>query len=107
MKFKVTDKILDYDGQAIKETEDQDLNWKRVIHTALNNSTRDEVLTAEIKEKCYQITTKVYKTNEPDLTVSEIAFVLERIGKIYTSPLIIGRSEEYFNKKTPEEEAKV
>ena len=105
MKIRILDKILNYEGRPIKESgasDSPDITWRSVIFTALNNFAQDEKPTGEIKTKCYQITKKVFDSNEPDLTVDQRALVLERIEKIYSSPLIIGRSKEFFEEAKEE-----
>lgn len=107
MKIKITDPILDYEDKPISLTDENGLPikpekylvWRTVVYQALNNPKRDETLTAEDSDKSYQITTKVYRNNEPDLTVSELGYILERIDKVYmNSPLIRGKAHEFFNK---------
>ncbi len=101
MKVLVTDKILDYEGNPLKDG-DRELTWRDVIFLSMNTQLKDEVLTSEQKEKCYQITTKAYQGNEVDYTIDQVAYILERIKKIY-NPLIVGRSEEYFDKDKTKE----
>lgn len=97
MKYKITDKVLDYSGKPLKEGEN-DLDWREVIRTALNSQDAQEKLTPDQQAKCYRITTTCYKANEVELTVEETAFIIERIRKFYR-PVVIGRAEEFFNKK--------
>jgi len=84
MKIKVNEKILNYENKPLKVSQgsEDDLTWQVVIFTALNNFAQDEKPTAEVKAQCYQITKKVYDSNEPDLTVGERSLIIERIEKI-------------------------
>jgi hypothetical protein len=102
MTINVTTQITDYEGKPVKETPAEDspvVTLRSVFFTALNNFTRDEMPTGEIKTQCYQITQKVFANKEVDLTVDQRALILERVRKIYTSPLICGRVEELLNEK--------
>lgn len=128
MKIKVTDIILDYEGKPAKSTnsaiifetlltklfdklsknesiikedlqvDSPNLIWREAIFVALNSMDQQEQMTTEQKTKSYQIITKAYATNEPDFTVEERAYIIERIGKFY-SPLVYGRAKEIFEEK--------
>ncbi len=98
MKVLVTNKILDYENKPLKEG-DRELIWRDIIFLSMNTQLKDEILTSEQKQKCYQITTKAYQDNEADYTVEQVAYILERVKKIY-NPLVVGRAEEYFNKNS-------
>ena len=103
MKVKITEPILNYSVEPLLDRDekgkDVPLTWRALVFTALNSPARDEVLTAEQKNQAYQITTKVYASSEPDLTVGERAYILERINKIIQSPLACGRAKEFFEEK--------
>src|SRR3990167_1468751 len=106
MKLKVTEKILDYDNKPVVNLDQEgkpngNLTWRDVIFVALNSMDQQEQMTAEQKAKSYQIVTKAYQTNEPDFTVEERAYIIERIGKFY-SPLVYGRAREIFEEKKEE-----
>lgn len=109
MKIKVTDAILDYENKPIKERDSDgkeigDLTWRTVIDNALNSLGREEQpLASEQRTHAYQITMKIYAVDELDLTEKERVFVIDRIGKVYPSPLINGRAEEIFLEKKEEE----
>jgi hypothetical protein len=95
MKFNVKSEILDYDGKPVKENEKDNATWKKIIFNALNNILPDEKLTAEQKEKCYDLTARAYAREEVEYSVEEVAFILERVKRIYT-PLIVGRAIQFF-----------
>lgn len=103
MKINVLTEIKDYDGSLIpnptKEDKDAKLTWREVISQALNTPSREEILTGEQKAKMFQISNKIWSSKEPELTTTEVAFVIERVNKIYNNPLICGRVEEFLNKK--------
>jgi len=70
------------------------LTYRDVFNTALNSLAKDEVMTAQDKSKCYEITLKCFATNEPDFTTSQVEFIINRVENIYNLPLIIGRVRE-------------
>jgi len=123
MKIKLTEPILDYEGksfqqgtiiitasliQSIEKGQKEDilqklklllsapLTFRDVFFTALNSQEEGEKLTVEQKVQMYQITKKVFSGEEPDFTLKELAFIQERVEKIYILPLIVGRVKEVF-----------
>ena len=98
MKYKITDMVIDYNGKPLKEG-DKELDWRTVVHVALNSTaTTTDVLTNEQKAKCYGMTLNAFQNEEVEFTIEEVAFLMERIKKVY-KPVVIGRAEEFFNKK--------
>lgn len=98
MKFKVTEGILDYKNQPIKEGEEQ-VTYRGVFNMALNSFEQEEKPTSEEKAKCFQLTLKLFSNNEVDLSVDERALIKSRVEKIYNSPLIFGRVTEFLEKE--------
>ena len=103
MRIKIKEPVVNYKGESAKNDDGSEFLWRDVFFGALNSYAPNEVMRCEDKPKCYQICKKVYDSDEPDLTVTETAFVLERIKKIYP-PLTCGRAEELFNQ--PKEDKK-
>jgi hypothetical protein len=97
MKYDLRTKILSYDGKPLKESGEE-LTLSTVCLVALNNFSRDETPTAEVKSKCFQISCKISNTKEPDLTIPEVSLILERVDKVYSSPIVCGRVKEFFEK---------
>jgi len=98
MKYKVKETVLDYEKKPIKEGG-KDLTWQMVIHYALNSKIEGEsVLPKDKSLMCFSITKRAFEEKEPDFTIEETAFILSRISQTY-KPLVIGRAEEFFNKK--------
>ena len=97
--------ILSYKEKPIQTTdtndqgvpEERDLIIKDVFVTALNTIADNEVLTVEIKNKIFQLSTKMYKEDTVDLTVDDAAFIKTRVGKIYNA-LVYGRICEILDK---------
>jgi hypothetical protein len=96
MVLNVTEPILDYKNEPIKEGE-RNANWRDVIFNALNSQVPGENLTTDQKVKAYQVTKKTFNADTPEFSVEECAFILERIKAVYAMPLIIGRALELFD----------
>jgi hypothetical protein len=101
MRIKITDPVLDYAKEGAPkpvETPDGPLTFRAVFDQALNSSAPNEAIPAEKKSKQFALTLKLYASNEVDLTVDGAALVKERVGIIYTSPLVYGRVCELLDK---------
>lgn len=106
MRIKVTDPVLDYEGQPLKDENDKPIIWRNLINKALNNQiANDDVFTDEYKTEAYQISHKLYMSNEPKFTAQQTATIVKRLKGYYNSPLIFGQAEELFNGKKLVEEA--
>lgn len=89
MRINVTQTITGYEGEELKEGE-KAITYRAVFYQALNAQLPDETLTAEQKAQIYQLTTKLFKSNDVNIGVTEAALIKERVGKAY-GPLIYGR----------------
>lgn len=101
MKVKVTEKIKDYDWRELPQT------YRDVFISALNNTIdTKEVLTTEKKNQIYQLSKKLFTSDEVDLTVTERALILERAEKL-KSPLAYGRVKDLLEDSadTPSQES--
>lgn len=97
MKIKTKVEILNYESQKIIETENASpLTFFTVFVTSLNSVFNNEIMPAEMKGKIYQITKKLYASNEPDFTPDQIAVLKERVGKCF-SPMVYGRVCDLFD----------
>jgi len=106
MKINVTEKILNYEGNPIKEGEEgkeKDLTVRTAIAFALNALAREEIQTAEDKAKIYQLSTKLYSNNEPDFTLDDRKFIKDRAAKILPA-LWFGKLSELLEDPVKEEE---
>lgn len=108
MKLNVKQPILDYEGNPLMVNKTNpdgspvyDENKKMIqvaetlrsyLVTALNNIVQgeNETFTVEQKAKVYALTTKIYKSKEVNLTVDDLAFIKDRVGKVYGA-LVYGR----------------
>lgn len=98
MKVKVTEVIKNYDGTDLK-MDDKPLTWRGAINISLNNFQDHERPNAETKVRCFQLTMLCQTNDEPDLSITDKAFILDRIALIMNSPLIYGRALEFFEKE--------
>lgn len=106
MKVNLLQLILDYEGKPVKDENGKEIELRAILSTALNSQLRDEILTAEDKNKIFQLSVKLWKDDEADFTVDDLAFMKERVGKIHT-PLAFGRVAEIFEGKKEEDLTKV
>lgn len=92
MRIKLKTPILDYEGKEIPAKDDptQSITYFDVFLNALNMGPQGEILTPEIKNKIYQISKKMYSSNEPHFTPEQLTIIKERVGKAYT-PMVYGR----------------
>lgn len=74
------------------------LTYRVIFSIALNTWLKDEQPTAEDKGKIYQLSTKIYSSDEPDFTVDDLAFIKERVGKVHNA-LIYGRVSDLLEPK--------
>ncbi len=93
MKIKVIQALKDYEGKDILQQDSKDkLDLRTVISTAINATPMPPAkqISAEEKNKAYQISLKVWAKKEVDLTVDQLAFIKEKVGIVY-NPLVYGR----------------
>lgn len=109
MKFDLREKPKDYEGKNIKIGQEQSEETYQTLFTiALNNFNEDERPGAEEKAKLFALSIKVNSTHDPQLTPSEITRIIERVEKVFPSPLIYGRVREYLGEPVQlEDELKV
>lgn len=114
MKLAIREPVRDYKGDPVEEPMGQGeggavltrtLIWETVVFVALNFQDPQKPQTSEEKLRCYQITQKVYAGPEPDLTVGERAFIIEKVDAVY-NPLVCGRAREFFDGKEHKNGAK-
>jgi hypothetical protein len=84
-----------------KEIQKEPLTYRVVINNALNSPLlkedgKAEIISAGDKAKCYEITKKIFASKEVDVTPSQIAFICEKVDKVYLSPILYGRVCEFF-----------
>lgn len=83
--------ILDYENKPMQDKgAEEPLNFLDVFINALNGQLPSEVFTAEVKNRIYQVSMKIYKSDEPNFTTEQLTLIKERVGKIY-NPLVYGR----------------
>lgn len=93
MRIKVTQVLKNYKGKDILQQNSKDkLDLRTTISTAINATPMPPAkpMTAEDKNKAYQISLKVWAKKEVDFTVDQLAFIKEKVGIVY-NPLVYGR----------------
>jgi hypothetical protein len=119
MRLNVKQHVLDYEGKPLmtnktnpdgsvvlgddnRPVQEPEL-LRNYLAVALNNAAQseNEIFTPEQKAKIYELTTKLYKRKEVDLTLDDRSFLKERVGKVY-GPLIYGRICDILEEKEPE-----
>jgi hypothetical protein len=104
MKIRVTDQVLDYEGEPLKDG-DKELIWRTVFRESLNSMMPGDQFTADEKDRSYRITTICYQGDVVDLNLDDRAFLLDKIRKIY-NPLVCGRAKEILEGEEPKKEDK-
>ncbi len=99
MKINTNVDILSFDGKPITDADKKPIKARDIISNAINTEDQEHRLTAEVKNKAFQIGLKIWKNDEADLTVDQMALIKERVG-FYYSPLIYGRICELLGEKT-------
>lgn len=97
MKVLVNQDILNYENQPIVENGNN-VTYRAVFAAALNTYAQDEQPEAKDKAEAFAISNKLFGSDEVELSVSEAALVIERVGKLY-SPLVYGRAVALLNAK--------
>ena len=85
MRIKVTEPILDYENEPVEK-----LTYRAVFSASLNNQEQGEVLATDQKAKMYELSHKIFASQEIKLTVDEAALLKERVAKFF-NPLVYGR----------------
>lgn len=97
MKINVLQNIKGYDGADLQENG-KDITYRSVFATALNTFLPDENPSADLKAQAFAISNKLFVEGEAELSVTDAALIIERVGKIY-SPLVFGRTKELLDSK--------
>ncbi len=98
MRIKVLETIKNYEGKDVLEG-DKPVTFRAIFSGALNSMEEREVIPAEQKAKIFQLSLKLFKGNEVDLTVEERTLIKERTAKFYT-PLVSGRVSDILEERT-------
>ena len=96
VKIIVTQILKNYKGEDILSNlgdgKKVKLSFRDVVSTSINATPLPPAkpMTAEVKNKAYQISIKLFTKKRIDLTVDQRAFIKERVGDVY-NPLVYGR----------------
>lgn len=85
--------LLNYKNEPIIQkdgVEEKELTVKEALTTSLNSTGPGEILTADKKNKIFQLSLKIHANDQLELTVDDAAFIKERVGIIY-SAIVYGR----------------
>jgi len=102
MKIDVTQIFKNYQGQDVMQGKEK-LTLREVISNSLNAMDPQKPMTAEHKNKAFQISVKVWAKKEVDLTLDDRKFIKDRAGEVY-NPLIYGRVCDILEGKDETEE---
>lgn len=101
MKIKLLSTLKDYENKDL-EKDGKPFVIRDAFIIALNSQMPNEVITAEDKSRIYQISMKLFKGNEVDLSLDERSFIKKRADK-FLSPLAYGRVCEILEDNTTQE----
>lgn len=110
MGLDVSTVIVGYDGAPAREAVFDDdgnqigtkpLTVRAIFSTALNQSLPDERLTQERKAHFYSLSVRLFESDTPSFTPSELALIQERVG-VHFPPLVVGRIGEMIDALTAE-----
>ncbi len=98
MQLDLDEKILDLEGKPLKDA-DKDMTLCSVVCAAmLATVPEDQNLPADKKVKMFRLAQIAIKRGKQDLPIEDVAFLKERIGKLY-GPLVVGRVYDILEKK--------
>lgn len=90
MRLTHTTVVLDFDGEPIPYADGEPMTFRDLAVLALNTPPPD-VLSAEVRVLCYQLTGKFFHGKTAKLSVDEGAFLKDRARAVILSPLWLGR----------------
>ena len=95
MRINTLGTIKNYEGKDVlsepqPNKKQEPVTLRDIFTNALNSQSQNEIIPAEKKAKIYQLTTKLYKSKEVDLTSSEIVLIEEQVAKFYNA-MVYGR----------------
>lgn len=104
-KFDLNTPMTGPDGEVFKQKDDKPILLRDQIYHAISGA-GDERLTAEVKNRIFQISLKLYKGNVASFSAEDVALIKERAG-LHSSPLVYGRICEALDPESmlPTEEA--
>lgn len=107
MKINVVGTVKGYDGNDLfnntinskGESSKKPLIYRDILSTVLNSVLPNEVFTVDQKAKLFQLSVKIYASDEVDLSIEEAFLIKSRAEKVYNSPLFYGRICALFDDK--------
>lgn len=91
MKINLDQPLMDYEGNPITDADDnaKEIPLRKYLITALNAMLPNEMMSAEDKNKIFQISLKL-NAPEADFTIDDRVFIKNRVARVQT-PLVVGR----------------
>lgn len=93
MVINVTDKIVDYAGKNMMDSQGVEYTLRDAIIQALNNFGAEENLSPDDKYRIYKMSLEIYSNDVVTLNIEDAAFILERSG-IVLNPIVYGQIKE-------------
>ncbi|MFX1499326.1 MAG: hypothetical protein ACFFDH_00015 [Promethearchaeota archaeon] len=109
MKVKLDFSILDYNGKSLYKVPatNKTISMYRLVMISLNNPAPQETISREDKVKSFELGVKIAASKkEVDLSISDIAYIRNRIDTVIQDPLLHGRGLEYFDSLDKKEKEK-
>lgn len=98
MKILVTQRLKDFAGSDILDDDNNPRVFRDIVSMSLTNvMQKEQPMTAEKKNACFQLGLKLYrdfKGDEIDFTFDEVALMKERVNAVFANPLVCGRIAE-------------
>lgn len=91
MKVKPSQEILSYDNKPLKDSQERVVLLKDLIVNSVN--TPEEGDSGEDKVKAFEISLKMYSTEDVELSIEERSFILKKAEKSLV-PLAYGRLKQ-------------
>ena len=96
MKLKVTEELKNYVGEPLIEKERKVL-MRDIVLNALNYISKEEPQNVEQKVRIYNLSLSVYKEEEVEFTIEDLAFIKKNANLLY-GPLIVGQIVKWMEK---------
>jgi len=91
MKVKPSQEILFYDGNPLKDSEGKVILLKDLVVNSVNSVDKEEG--GDDKVKAFEISLKMYSSQEVELTIEERSYILKKAEKTLV-PIAYGRLKQ-------------
>lgn len=104
MKINVTDTVKAYDGQPLLSEKNQPIQLRTLIINYLNGQSEKEQPSGEEKLKIFELSMKIQKEDEPDLSLDERSLIKTK-AETHATPMIYGQIANLLEETTDSEES--